>query len=220
MKYIEKDQIKTSKKEKRAKQAMKDAQQLNEEGKDYDNKINNVRSEINKNKDILLALEDHKRFLLALSNIQNAGWVQDQDRKKKVRRDQIKKRWIDEHKKDTRDDHIIFREDNDLFSIEDYAKGAGSVADASDKPSISGNVPTGGPSGVYKSKKGNPLQFQQLKRENMNEKDWDAKFEMLFAEDLIAVEDDFFDEELCFNDPNDLNQIFSELEEQNLYLIH
>jgi len=39
----------------------------------------------------------------------------------------------------------------------------------------------------------------------MNEKDWDAKFEMLFAEDLIAVEDDFFDEELCFNDPNDLN---------------
>jgi hypothetical protein len=26
-----------------------------------------VRSEINKNKDILFALEDHKRFLLALS---------------------------------------------------------------------------------------------------------------------------------------------------------
>ena len=47
----------------------------------------------------------------------------------------------------------------------------------------------------------------------MNDKDWDAKFEMLFAEDLIAVDDDFFDEELCFSDPNDLNQIFSELEE-------
>jgi hypothetical protein len=32
----------------------------------------------------------------------------------------------------------------------------------------------------------------------MNEKDWEAKFEMLFAEDLIAVEDNYFDEELCF----------------------
>ena len=54
----------------------------------------------------------------------------------------------------------------------------------------------------------------------MNDKDWEAKFEMLFAEDLIAIEDDFYDEDLCFSDPNDLNMIFSELEEQNLYLIH
>lgn len=74
-------------------------------------------------------------------------------------------------------------------------------------------MPAGGATGIYKNKKGNALQFQQLKRENMNEKDWEAKFEMLFAEDLIAVEDDFFDEDLCFQDPNDLNQIFSELEE-------
>lgn len=54
----------------------------------------------------------------------------------------------------------------------------------------------------------------------MNERDWDAKFEILFAEDLIELDEDFFDEELLFNDPDDLNLIFSELEEQNLYLIH
>jgi hypothetical protein len=54
----------------------------------------------------------------------------------------------------------------------------------------------------------------------MNEKDWEAKFEMLFAEDLIHLDENFFDEDLCFEDPNDLNKIFSELEEQNLYLIH
>ena len=53
----------------------------------------------------------------------------------------------------------------------------------------------------------------------MNDKDWEAKFEMLFAEDLIQIDDDFFDEELCFNDPNDLNEIFTNLEEDNLYLI-
>lgn len=54
----------------------------------------------------------------------------------------------------------------------------------------------------------------------MNEHDWDTKFENLFAEDLIEVDDDFFDEDLLFKDPDDLNMIFSELEEQNLYLIH
>ena len=198
MKYIEKDQIKTSKKEKKAKTAMKDAQNLNEESKDLENKINNVRSEINKNKDILFSLEDHKKFLLALSMLQNSKWVAEQEANKKAMRDRIKKRWIEEHKRDTRDDHIIFREDNDLFSLEDYAKGAASIADASDKPSMGGNLPAGGAAGLYKNKKGNALQFQQLKRENMNEKDWEAKFEMLFAEDLIAVEDNYFDEELCF----------------------
>ena len=45
------------------------------DNKALENKINNVRSEINKNKDILFALEDHKKFLLALSMLQNSTWV-------------------------------------------------------------------------------------------------------------------------------------------------
>ena len=59
-----------------------------------------------------------------------------------------------------------------------------------------------------------------MKREFMTDKDWDIKFEMLFNEDFIKLEDNFFDEDLCFTDPSDLNKIFTELEEQNLYLIH
>jgi len=43
---------------------------------------------------------------------------------------------------------------------------------------------------------------------------------MLMREDLIDLPDDFFDEELYHKDANDLNLIFSELEEKNLYLIH
>lgn len=43
---------------------------------------------------------------------------------------------------------------------------------------------------------------------------------MLFREDLVELSEDFFDEELFFTDPNELNNIFSELEEKNLYLIH
>ena len=54
----------------------------------------------------------------------------------------------------------------------------------------------------------------------MTDKDWDAKFEMLFNEDLIDLPEDFFKEELLYNDPDELNAIFSELEEKNLYLIH
>lgn len=30
-------------------------------------------------------------------------------------RDQIKKEWVEFHKKNTKDDHIIFREDDDIF---------------------------------------------------------------------------------------------------------
>jgi hypothetical protein len=64
------------------------------------------------------------------------------------------------------------------------------------------------------------MQIQQLKRETMTDKDWEAKFELLIREDLIELPDDFYEEELFFTDPNDLNNIFSELEEKNLYLIH
>lgn len=69
MKFIEKDQIKTSEAEREAKNAMKACQSLNDDSKDLENKINNVKSDINKNKDTLSALEDHKKFLLALSEI-------------------------------------------------------------------------------------------------------------------------------------------------------
>jgi hypothetical protein len=54
----------------------------------------------------------------------------------------------------------------------------------------------------------------------MTEKDWEQKFEMLLREDLIELPKDLFDEHLYYEDPNDLNNIFSELEEKNLYLIH
>ncbi len=119
--------------ENEANKAAKACLALKEDFKDLENKINNVKSDINKNKDTLSALEDHKKFLLALSESSNAKWVEEQRTKKKLRRDQIKRKWIDEHKRDTRDDHIIFRTENDLFSLEEYARGAVSITDESEK---------------------------------------------------------------------------------------
>jgi chromosome segregation ATPase len=82
IKFIERDQIKTSKKEKKAKQAMKQSQALFDENKDLDNKINNIRSEISKHKDNLSALDEHKKFLMELSTIHDAAWVAEQKRQK------------------------------------------------------------------------------------------------------------------------------------------
>lgn len=43
----------------------------------------------------------------------------------------------------------------------------------------------------------------------MTDKDWEAKFEMLMAEDLVELPEDFFDEDLLYSDPNELNEIFT-----------
>jgi hypothetical protein len=59
-----------------------------------------------------------------------------------------------------------------------------------------------------------------MKRETMNDKDWDTKFEQLFLEELIDIPEDFFDEELYYSNTNELSDIFTDLEEKNLYLIH
>ena len=54
----------------------------------------------------------------------------------------------------------------------------------------------------------------------MNDKDWDLKFEQLWEEDLIDIPEDYFNERLFYSDPNELSDVFSDLEEKNLYLIH
>jgi len=42
----------------------------------------------------------------------------------------------------------------------------------------------------------------------------------MLDEYLIVVPEDFYEEELFFKDPNDLEKIFGNLEEENLFLIH
>lgn len=54
----------------------------------------------------------------------------------------------------------------------------------------------------------------------MNDRDWDFKFEQLWQEDLIDLPDDYFTERLFYSNPNELSDVFSDLEEKNLYLIH
>ena len=43
----------------------------------------------------------------------------------------------------------------------------------------------------------------------MTDKDWDAKFELLMNEDLVDLPEDYFTEDIYYNDPNELNEIFT-----------
>lgn len=68
--------------------------------------IVNIRSEIEKQKDVVLGLKELGEFLMGLSD---PRWVQKvkSDRAKVL--ESFKREWIRSHKEDTRDDHIIFR---------------------------------------------------------------------------------------------------------------
>ena len=57
--------------------------------------------------------------------LSHPNWIAEQEKAKKAKRDKIKREWIEFHKKDRRDDHIIFRDiDDELFS--EAAKAGGS----------------------------------------------------------------------------------------------
>lgn len=50
----------------------------------------------------------------------------------------------------------------------------------------------------------------------MNDKYWEERFEYLLKQDLINVPKDYYDEKILFDDPEQLMEVFSYLEEQNL----
>lgn len=50
--------------------------------------------------------------------------------------------------------------------------------------------------------------------------EWEHRFDQLMELRLIEVPENFFDEKLFFNNPEDLKAIFAKLEEENLSFIH
>jgi len=122
------------------------------------------------------------------------------NQKKQDLRDKIKREWIAEHKRSTKDDHIIFREDDELFSEE--GQGLNQTLKSETTTARRGG------------------KIGPLNRERMTDADWEAKFEMLMREDLIELPDEYQDERLYFENEGQLTTIFEELEETNLYQIN
>jgi hypothetical protein len=56
-------------------------------------------------------------------------------------------------------------------------------------------------------------------RANMTDKLWEEKFDILMKEDLIEVPYSYYEEQLLFKESSQLNAIFVEKENKNLFLI-
>lgn len=78
--------------------------------KKFDTDIQQAKSEIDKNIDVLNALEDHKNFLFKIFENENKKWVEDQQNQKKQKLAKRKKEWIEMAKiqKDMMDDDDAF----------------------------------------------------------------------------------------------------------------
>lgn len=66
MKFIEQDNLTTQDKDKEAEQMQNVRKKKEKKIKKIDTQIQNLKSDIEKNKDVLNALEEHKKFLVAL----------------------------------------------------------------------------------------------------------------------------------------------------------
>ena len=53
----------------------------------------------------------------------------------------------------------------------------------------------------------------------MNNDDWEKRFYDLLAKDLIDVPEDYYDEKILFSEPEQLMEIFHNIEERNLEII-
>ena len=63
--------------------------------KKFDTEIQQAKSEIDKNIDVLNALEDHKNFLFKIFENENKKWVEDQQNQKKHKLAKRKREWVE-----------------------------------------------------------------------------------------------------------------------------
>ena len=205
LKFIEKDQLSTHDKERDADRTAAERKAMELVDKDLQTQIANIRSDIEKSKDVVSSLKDHSNFLLGLAP---SNWVTQVKNDRTKALEQFKKQWIKDHKEDTRDDHIIFRGDDPVvFSQEALAAYSGALSPHPTVMSQESAVDAGqnvyaSPSLGKKGKKGHLPGLGSYGREHMTDKDWEAKFELLMSEDLIDLPDKLREEHLYFDDPD------------------
>lgn len=153
---------------------------------------------------MLKALQDHKDFLFGIFQSVKPQWVQELQMERHAKKDEIKEKWIMEAK---RNQDAFQDEDQFLSEFSKPLDNAQNSQGGSKMDATATSVAT-------KSKKG-----QKIPPKEMTDKDWANKFEELLAADLIDVGEDYYDEPILFNDPDQLMQIFTSLEEKNLEII-
>ena len=200
--YIARDKQMKEEKEDQEKALVSEKLAKEDKIKQLDQKIAQAKSEIDKHKETLESLESNQNFLLLLSpDAFQKKRNEEQSRKKLTE----KQAWIKRHKADPQLDYdIVYKDDEEIhenvrarFNFMNQ-QGGGGGADA---------------------KKKNARDWPQQHAQITNE-EWEFRFEQLLGLSLIDVPDDFYRDDLYFEDPNDLTEIFSRLEEDNLKMIH
>lgn len=175
-------------------------------------KIQQVKSEIEKHKDALNELKENQTFLLKLTPEQ---FFAEREQRVKAKKEKAFKEWIKRYREDKSQDDIIFRDDID--EIHEGIRIDTLEGLAFDKSSTTGGR-TFQTASAGKKDKGK----RQISRETVgNNEAWlSQRFEQLLHLDLIDLDDDFYEDELYFTDPDELDQKFAQLEEDNLFYIH
>lgn len=140
--------------------------------KKIESEINSLKSDINKNLDILNSYDEHKIFLSQLGSY-SSHFVGIEDARA-AKKAEIKKKWIDFHRKSAVNDAVIFRKDED--SLEETQR--------------------------YKPRLNFTEMTSAQRREKMTQSDWENKFEAMMADYLIDLPEGFYDEKHGFTDPN------------------
>ena len=120
----------------------------------------------------------------------------------KAKEDKLKAEWIAKYKKDRSQDHIIFQDDEE---IHDQVKMQFAYLKEKAERTVGAR----------------DRRSQKVdERDRITDAEWGKRFEDLLKLHLIDVPDDFYDDEKAFEDPDELNAIFNELEEKNLFNIY
>lgn len=117
--YVEENSSETKKIEALAEKKHQERKQKEDRLKHIDAHITNLRSEYQKNQDVLENLQDHKNFLVKLSD---TDFIKEKetDENKKIK--EVKEEWIKKHMYDTFEDHIIFAEEIEAQQASTFGK--------------------------------------------------------------------------------------------------
>ena len=200
MHFIQNDNTNREQKVQEQRNQEVEKQKKDEEIKKLDAQIQQEKSEIEKNKDALIEQATYQSFVLGLK----PQFQIERLAKMKQKKEKLKREWIEKYKKDRSMDHIIFQDDEEIH--DQIKMQFGFLKEQPEKPTI----------GATRDRRGQ----QRDDRDRVTDAEWGKRFEDLLSLHLIDVPDDYYDDDRAFNDPDELNTIFNELEEKNLFNIH
>ena len=201
--YIAQDKALKEDKEEEQKQLEQSKASKEDKIKKLEAEISTVKSTIEKNKEALGNLQENQQFLL---NLSPPEFIEERNAAMNKKREDLKKRWIQDHKADPRLDYdIIFKHDEDIHDGAKIQYSFHVTKEAQAGQDKRGMRQTG-------------KDFNDHSK--MTEQDWEHAFHELLRSHLINVPDDYYTDKLHFSDPSHLTELFEKMSESCTKMIH